>query len=408
MKTRNSIACALAAGLAVATAQGPSVSDDANLPPPKELREPATTVQPMEAGTRETKPELNSPLKVTITPGQTGPRDIYDELTFFVEMENIGNEVITLNYVYLLVGDDVKRTRPDALALPGLPVPETPVPPEAGRVRGALNQPADGTWEGREVRLSIPLQPRGKLTERLIIPRCGLVVGSPPHYRNYIFTLMGNPYLLGFSPREHDVSVMVEYAVGANADLSMRSTVSVPFTATWGAIMLGGIVGVLMLCFLRVLVAFKPVLLALVAPPRRKAAPHVEPPVEKDAPAAPHAAARTVAVAPTGVSRIRRVALVEMISAMVWLPSVIIISFLVWRMGPSSFPITFQVNDFAGGVLLGLFTRALIEPLIRKLLPPEPEPARGPGHRGERDSASEGEAGSDRIPDKAEPETAGA
>jgi hypothetical protein len=91
--------------------------------------------------------------------------------------------------------------------------------------------------------------------------------------------------------------------LGANADLSMRSTVSVPFTATWGAIMLGGIVGVLMLCFLRVLVAFKPVLLALVAPPRRKAAPHVEPPVEKDAPAAPHAAARTVAVAPTGVSR---------------------------------------------------------------------------------------------------------
>jgi hypothetical protein len=93
---------------------------------------------------------------------------------------------------------------------------------------------------------------------------------------------------------------------------------------------------------------------------------------------------------------------------MVWLPSVIIISFLVWADGPEQFPITFQVNDFA--------RRRVARPLYArpdraahpKALAAGTEPARGRGHRGERDSASEGEAGSDRIPDKAEPETAGA
>jgi hypothetical protein len=98
MKTRNSIACALAAALDLATAAGTSVSRRRQFAAAQgNSRTSATVSADRSRGAKEPpKAELNSPLKVTITPGQNGPRDIYDELTFFVEMENIGNEDITL------------------------------------------------------------------------------------------------------------------------------------------------------------------------------------------------------------------------------------------------------------------------------------------------------------------------
>lgn len=317
-----------------------------DLPAPKQAAlEPRLEVDPADRpqtgpAPKATTPDI-APLKVTLTPGQTGPRDIFDELTIFVELANTGKEVITLNYVYLQVGDDVKRTRPDEK-----PISTPPPPPTASnsgqRARGALNQPGDGVWEGREQHPAIPLNPNGSRTERLVIPGA---------YRGfYLSGLVRNPSLLTFSPREHDIHVLVEYAVGSQDDLSLRSTLKVPFTSTWGAIMLGGCVGVVMLAALQVVIAASGELRGIFGKPA--------------------AGGSSVNIKET-FARAGQTAVRELVAATVWLPSVIIISFLLWRMGPSSFPITFQVNDFAGGVLLGLFTRALVVPLIKKLFPPD-------------------------------------
>jgi len=315
-----------------------------DLPPPKQAAlEPRRDVAPADLpqtgpASKTSTPDI-APLKVTLTPGQTGARDIYDELTIFVELVNTGKEVITLNYVYLQVGDDVKRTRdPDRTTL--IPTAATSSVDSGIRARGALNHPEDGVWEGREQHAPIKLNPNGSRTERLVIPRA-----KPT---GYLVGLFDNEYLLTFSPREHDVHVMVEYAIGSQDDLSLRSTLKVSFTSTWGAIMLGGCLGVAMLCALRVIVASEKEFRALYNDPA--------------------AGAPAVSWGAIG-RRALHTAARELIASVVWFPSVMIISFLLWRMGPSSFPITFQVNDFAGGVLLGLFTRALVEPLIRKLFP---------------------------------------
>lgn len=314
-----------------------------DLPAPKQAAmEPQLEITPTDRpstgpASKTTTPDI-SPLKVTLTPGQTGPRDVYDELTIFVELANTGKETIILNYVYLQIGDDVKRTRDWIEKPPAAAAPASAL--SGGRPRGALNHPDDGIWEGREESGSIVLNPNGSRTERLVIPRA---------YRGfYLLGLALNPSLLTFSPGEQDVHVMVEYAVGSQSDGSLRSTLKVPFTSTWGAIMLGGCLGVVMLCVLRVIVASEKEFGAAYLEPGAGMIPINWGPVFRRA---RHSAAR------------------ELIAASVWFPSVMIISFLLWRMGPSSFPITFQVNDFAGGVLLGLFTRALVEPLIRKLFP---------------------------------------
>jgi hypothetical protein len=335
---------ALVAGHSIAAPTPTPAELVGDLPPPKNTSlEPRTDIpaeQPvLGASPAPAAADILSPLKVVLTPGQTGPRDIYDELTIFVELANVGTEVITLNYVYLQVGDDVKRTRPEDKPVPTA----TPLPATAGsgqRERGALNHPEDGIWEGREQHPSIKLNPNGSRTERLVIPR------ADPSC--YFCGLVRNPSLLTFSPREHDIHVMVEYAVGSQDDLSLRSTLKVTFTSTWGSIMLGGCLGVVMLCALRVVVAASRTLKGLY--------------VEPVAGATPVPRQRILDTAKLTVGR-------ELLGSIVWLPSVIIISFLLWRMGPSSFPISFQVNDFAGGVLLGLFTRALVEPLIKKLFP---------------------------------------
>ena len=341
------------AGTATPTPTPAAEEKIADLPAPK-----TTSVEPPKEVSRADPPSTGAlkppavdvaPLKINLTPGQTGVRDIYDELTVFVELANTGKEVITLNYVYLQVGDDVKRTRD--LSDHRTPTPtHTPTSATSStvsgeRARGALNQPEDGIWEGREQHTPIKLNPNGSRTERLVIPRA-----EPT---GYISGLLRNQYLLTFSPREHDIHVMVEYAVGSQDDLSLRSTLKVSFTSTWGAIMLGGCVGVAMLCVLRIILASEKEFRALYNDPAVDAA--------------------AVSWASIG-RRARHRAARELIASIVWFPSVMIISFLLWRMGPSSFPITFQVNDFAGGVLLGLFTRALVEPLIRKLFPDSDNP----------------------------------
>jgi hypothetical protein len=321
----------------------------ADLPAPKAASlEPTKEVIPADPppiGTAPKPPTPDiAPLKITLTPGQTGARDIYDELTIFVELANTGKEVITLNYVYLQVGDDVKRTREPSKQQPATPpTPAASTGASGARARGALNNPEDGIWEGREQHVPIRLNPNGSRTERLVIPRA-----EPT---GYLGGLLRNQYLLTFSPREHDLHVMVEYAVGSQDDLSLHSTLKVSFTSTWGAIMLGGCLGVAMLCVLRIIVATEKEFRAIYSDPA--------------------AGAAAVSWGKIGHCALHT-AVRELIASIVWFPSVMIISFLVWRMGPSSFPITFQVNDFAGGVLLGLFTRALVEPLIRKLFP-DPE-----------------------------------
>ncbi|MEP6672733.1 MAG: hypothetical protein ABJF10_26450 [Chthoniobacter sp.] len=323
-----------------------------------------TSIKPLVDTVISSKPAsdttvLSAPLKVTLTPAESGPRDIFDELTFFVDLENVGDQPLTIRSIYFQMPDDVKRTRAQGEIKKADPAePASPSSSSVNGVRGAINRPEDGLWEGREEMNPIILNARGKRTERLVIPQAGRRVGDPPETTRYFRALFDNGYLLTFTPKEHDINAMVEYDMDSgNTSVSQRSSVRVPFTATWGAIMLGGCLGVAMLAAFRVVIAAEQELRNYYkdeTPPEASAAVTVR-------------------------RRARRVVMRELISAAVWLPSVIIISFLLWRMGPSSFPISFQVNDFTGGVLLGLFTRALVEPLVRKLFPtdaPAPEPAK--------------------------------
>jgi len=115
--------------------------------------------------------------------------------------------------------------------------------------------------------------------------------------------------------------------------------------------MLGGLVGVVLLFVLRVTVAVVDESIKVVKPSEAPTWEGFQTACKK----------MTLRAVWVGLS--------EAVAALVWLPSVVVICVLLMRMEPGSFPITFQVNDFTGGVMLGLFTRALIEPLIRKLFP---------------------------------------
>jgi hypothetical protein len=290
------------------------------------------------------------PLKVAVAPAQEGTRDIFDQLTLFVDLENPTGDRIQIERIYLLVGDDVLLTRPpqnhDAAK------EWKPADGQKDLQPSPYNYPEDGQWSGSEKASGFDIPSEGRKSITLTIPAADIRESGVGGLLSYVALITTKQYLLTFTPQEHNIHVVVDYSNGADKHFSQRTSIKVRFTATWGAIMVGGLVGVLLLLVLRITVA-------LVDEAAK---------VLKPQPNLSWSELRNIGAAL--LQRLGWVGISELIGALVWIPSVIVICVLLMRMEPGSFPITFQVNDFTGGVLLGLFTRTLIEPLIRKLFPP--------------------------------------
>lgn len=320
---------------------------------------------------REQEKSPADPLKMTVQPSQGGPRDIYDALTLFVLLENVGRDQLNVRAIYLLVGDDLARTRTLCKSIPlSLESVDTtnattrsssgptgagaatnpvvsPAPKPSDRKRPidfeALNLSSDGRWFGRkELRRHFDIDPAHQLRASVLIPSASGRDASTVWFPVYLWDLLSNVYLLSYSPQQHEVQVVVEYSVGTDsADLRLAIVpLKLSFTASVGAIMLGGLIGCFLLCTFRA-----------------------------GASLADHATEFEKSHRWDLLRRGTAIVMKEYSWLLVGSPAVVILTLLLIRLGTGDFPISFKVSDFTGGILLGLFSRALVVPLTNRLFP---------------------------------------
>ena len=122
------------------------VTGGAGAQSPVPAEQPAST--PSQADPPKSDPLNIDPLKITVTVAQDGKRDINNQLSVFVDLENPTKDRIQINRLYLLLGDDVVNTRPPQSydSTKEWARPEG----QPGLLPSPYNYPLDGQWSGPE------------------------------------------------------------------------------------------------------------------------------------------------------------------------------------------------------------------------------------------------------------------
>jgi hypothetical protein len=144
----------------------------------------------------------------------------------------------------------------------------------------------------------------------------------------YWAALARNPRLLTFAPGEYDATVIVDYKLPPNASLQLTKTAKLTFSSALGAVVIGTIVGSILGLLFRSAWRLT----------REKPRPRLAD---------------------------------ELLDAGLAFPAgvlgAIIVSLILYRLKDVQLPIAVTVNDFFGGIVVGLFTYKLADWIYQKL-----------------------------------------